>query len=115
MRRLLLLLALVTGWVFAQGPTIPARDSDELLARAKAVSRRAVEAARLGARVERTRDGRSFALQWWFGGGQQNADYYAPREMRRELEALMAAAGVRPENTLLHGSSPGADRAAQAP
>ena len=151
MRRLLLLIVIAACPVFAQGPGMPARDADELLVRASANSRRVPEAERLGARVERTRDGRSFALvwppageprgwivtlhgsgswahdeivlwqpfaqkrqlgiialQWWFGGGQQNADYYAPPEMRREIESLMAAAGARPENTLLHGFSRGA-------
>jgi hypothetical protein len=152
MRRLLpLLFVLSTGWVFAQGPAMPARDADELLVRAGANSPRVPEAERLGARVKRTRDGRSFALvwrpvgesrgwivtlhgsgswahdeivlwqpfaqqrqlgiialQWWFGGGQQSADYYAPPEMRREIEALMAAVGARAENTLLHGFSRGA-------
>lgn len=152
MRRLLpLLIAIVASPVFAQGPGMPARDGDELLTRAAANSRRMPEAQRLGARVERTRDGRSFALvwrppgspagwivtlhgtgswahdeialwqpfaqkrqlgiialQWWFGGGQQMADYYAPPEMRRELEGLLAAVGARPENTLLHGFSRGA-------
>jgi predicted esterase len=151
MRRLLPLLpALFAGWVFAQGPAMPARDTDELLARAAANSRRMPEAQRLGARVERTRDGRSFALiwqpttqpagwivtlhgtgswahdeivlwqpfaqkrqlgiialQWWFGGGQMAADYYAPPEMRREIETLMAQVDARPENTLLHGFSRG--------
>ena len=145
------LIAILAIPVFAQGPGMPARDGDELLARAAANSRRLPEAQRLGAHVERTRDGRSFALvwrppgppagwivtlhgsgswahdeialwqpfarkrqlgiialQWWFGGGQQMADYYAPPEMRRELEGLMAAAGARPEHTLLHGFSRGA-------
>lgn len=129
---------------------MPARDTDELLVRAAANSRRVPQAERLGARVEPTRDGRSFALvwrppgpvagwivtlhgsgswahdeivlwqpaaqkrrlgivalQWWFGGGQQNADYYAPPEMRREIEKLMAQVDARPENTLLHGFSRG--------
>jgi len=65
MRRLpSLLLVLATGWAFAQGPGMPARDADELLVRAAANSRRVPQAERLGARVERTRDGRSFALVW---------------------------------------------------
>ncbi len=136
---------------FAQGPGMPARDADELLYRASVNAPRAVAAERLGARVERTRDGRSFglvwrppgeprgwiltlhgsgswahdeivlwqpfaqrrqlgviALQWWFGGGQQIADYYAPPEMRRAIERLMAGAGAEPGNTVLHGFSRGA-------
>jgi predicted esterase len=151
MRRLLpLLFVLASGWVFAQGPAMPARDTDELLVRAAADSRRVPEALRLGAQIERSRDGRSFALvwrpagavagwivtlhgsgswahdeivlwqpfaqkrqlgvialQWWFGGGQQNGDYYAPPEMRREIERLMAQVDAHAENTLLHGFSRG--------
>jgi predicted esterase len=151
MRRLLPLLIVIASIpVIARGPEMAARNGDELLARAAASARRMPEAQRLGARVERTRDGRSFALvwrpsappvgwivtlhgtgswahdeivlwqpfaqqrqlgvialQWWFGGGQQMADYYAPHEIRRELEGLMAAVGARPENTLLHGFSRG--------
>ncbi len=65
MRRLLLLLIAIAACpVIAQGSRMPARDADELLARAVASSRRAPEAARLGARVERSRDGHSFALVW---------------------------------------------------
>lgn len=148
---LTLILALLGTGAFAQGPGMGARDADELLARAAANSRRLAEAERLGARTERTADGRSFglvwrpaeepagwivtlhgssswahdeivlwqpfaakrrlgilALQWWFGGGQQPADYYAPPDARRELERLMTKVGARPENSLLHGFSRGA-------
>ncbi len=152
MRRLLaLLLALASGAVMAQGPAMPARDSDELLARAAANSRRLPQANSLGVRTERTRDGRGFALlwrpdgeprgwivtlhgsgswahdeivlwqpfarqrqlgiialQWWFGGGQMNDDYYAPPAIRRELEAVMATVGARADNSVLHGFSRGA-------
>ncbi|MFN8545493.1 MAG: alpha/beta hydrolase [Candidatus Binatia bacterium] len=49
-------------------PALPAaavNDADQLLARARAAAgARAQEADRLGARVERTADGRSFALVW---------------------------------------------------
>ena len=58
------LIAILAISVFAQGPGMPARDGDELLARAAANSRRMPETQRLGAHVERTRDGRSFALVW---------------------------------------------------
>lgn len=61
---LLLLIATVASSAFGQGPAMPARDTAELLARAAANSRRAVQAERLGARVERSRDGRSFAMVW---------------------------------------------------
>lgn len=65
MRRLtLFLLVLSSGWAFAQGPAMPARDSAELIVRAVANSKRVQEAERLGARLERTGDGRSFALVW---------------------------------------------------
>lgn len=45
------------------------------------------------------------ALQWWFGGGERTEDYYTPPELRRELEALMAQAGARRDNVVLHGFS----------
>ena len=149
MRLLLTLTLFLLGAVaLAQGPGMGARDADELLVRAAANSRRMAEAERLGARTERTSDGRSFgliwrppgeptgwivtlhgsaswahdevvlwqpftakrrlgivALQWWFGGGQQPADYYGVPDIRRELERLMATAGARPDNSLLHGFS----------
>ena len=61
MRRLLpLLIAIAACPVFAQAPGMPARDTEELLARAAANSRRLPEAERLGARVER-------ALDWFHG------------------------------------------------
>lgn len=129
-----------------------ARNADELLARAMAsAGERVRQAERLGARIERTADGRSFALvwqpaskpagwivtlhgsgswaydeivlwqpfaekrglgvlalQWWFGGGQRPDDYYAPQEMRRELEKLLAKDDMQGERVLLHGFSRGA-------
>lgn len=46
-------------------PPSAARDTDELLARAQTQAARRVElAGRLGARIERSGDGRSFALVW---------------------------------------------------
>jgi hypothetical protein len=45
------------------------------------------------------------ALQWWFGGGESTEDYYTPPELRRELETLMAQAGARRDNVVLHGFS----------
>lgn len=67
MRRLLALLpALFACAAFAQALPPPARDADELISRARASASapRVQETARLGARLVRTGDGRSFALVW---------------------------------------------------
>lgn len=46
-------------------------------------------------------------LQWWFGRGQGNADYYAPEQINRELDIALRTVGVQPGRAMLHGFSRG--------
>jgi hypothetical protein len=48
------------------------------------------------------------ALQWWFGGGEATADYYAPNEMYPIIAELLASKAVTPGQVLFHGFSRGA-------
>ncbi len=47
------------------------------------------------------------ALQWWFGGGDHNSEYYAPDEMSPLIETILRDQGVRQGTVLLHGFSRG--------
>lgn len=47
------------------------------------------------------------ALQWWFGGGGANTDYYTPTDLHRELRTVLSARGYSEGSALLHGFSRG--------
>lgn len=48
------------------------------------------------------------ALQWWFGGGETNADYYLPAELYPTLRRALAEQGTAPGRSLFEGFSRGA-------
>lgn len=56
----------------------------------------------------KTRNYAVLALQWWFGGGETNSDYYQPNEMYPLLAALLKQKGIAPGQVLFHGFSRGA-------
>lgn len=47
------------------------------------------------------------ALQWWFGGGDHNSEYYTLDEMFPLIETILRDQGVRQGTMLLHGFSRG--------
>ncbi len=48
------------------------------------------------------------ALQWWFGAGDADSDYYQPPEIYRNLSAALAQQNVLAGTVLFHGFSRGA-------
>lgn len=46
-------------------------------------------------------------IQWWKGGGEATADYYTPREIYREADAVLRRLGVGAGQAMLHGFSRG--------
>ncbi len=48
------------------------------------------------------------SLQWWFGRGETPRDYYAPRDIYRELDKLMERLKVKPGEAMLEAFSRGA-------
>lgn len=55
-----------------------------------------------------TRNFAILALQWWFGGGESTADYYAPNDMYPIIAELLASKSISPGQVLFHGYSRGA-------
>lgn len=51
------------------------------------------------------------ALQWWFGTGEQMADYYLPHEIYEAFAAMFLAERVQPGTVLFHGFSRGSANA----
>lgn len=47
------------------------------------------------------------ALQWWFGGGEEVADYYLPQQMYPVIENALRENHVQSQTVLLHGFSRG--------
>ncbi len=47
------------------------------------------------------------ALQWWFGGGETNSDYYQPREIYTIFEGALREQKIKAGTVLFHGFSRG--------
>lgn len=47
------------------------------------------------------------ALQWWFGGGETNSDYYQPREIYNVFDTALREQKIKAGTVLFHGFSRG--------
>lgn len=54
------------------------------------------------------RDVGIICLQWWLGKGDTATDYYSPREIYREVDALMQKLRITPQTTMFEATGRGA-------